>query len=340
LRTACAAANIGKNIVTAHWTRRQALRFAGLLLGLAALPAWGQAYPSQVVKLVVPQAPGGMADLVARLLAQGLTEAGKQNVVVENRPGGGTMIGSDVVAKAAPDGHTLLLGTVSLAILPGIESKMPFDPQKDLAPVVQIADVPNVLLVHKSVPANSVQELVAYAKANPGKLTYASQGMGTTGHMAGELFRQTAGIDITHVPYRGSAPAAQDLIAGQVHMLFDVLPLAMANLKNDSVKALAIAAPERAAVLPDVPSMAEAGLPQVRTSAWFGLLAPAGTPAPVLDWLNRETNRIFQAPAVRDRLVSQGSALSLGSGEAFAAYLAADTRRWTEVARKAGIKAQ
>ena len=311
-----------------------------LALVWAVTPGMAETFPSKNIRLIVPQGAGGMADMVGRILANDISQSSGQNVVVENRAGGGTMIGSDVVAKAAPDGYTLLLGTVSLAILPAIDSTLPFNPEKDLIPITLIADVPNVLLVHSSVPVKSLQELIDYAKKNPGKLSYASQGMGTTGHMAAELFKQVAGIDITHVPYRGSAPAAQDLIAGHVHLLFDALPLAVANLKNDSVRALAIAAPKRADVLPDVPTMAESGLPAVQTSAWFGLYAPAKTPEPIVKWLNDQAVKSFSAEETRKRLLSQGASLPLLQPEAFTAYMAKDAQRWSDVAKVGKISAK
>jgi tripartite-type tricarboxylate transporter receptor subunit TctC len=320
-------------------SRRDVLSLVAVGCVAAVTPAWGQAYPSRTVKLVVPQAAGGAADLLGRLLADGLSKASNQTVVVENRVGAGTVMGTDSVAKAAPDGYTLLMGTFAMAVLPGIDSKLPFDPVKDLIPVVQIADVPSVLLVNKSVPAQSLKELIAYAKANPGKLSFASQGLATSGHMKGELLKQTAGIDITHVPYRGSAPAAQDLIAGHVHMLFQTVTLAASDLQNDSIRAIAITSAKRSPVLPNVPTIAEAGMPAVESSVWFGLFAPAGTPADIVNWLNTEANKIFQTPAVRDRLTAQGMNLPLGTAAAFQQFVASESKRWVEVAQRGNIKA-
>jgi tripartite-type tricarboxylate transporter receptor subunit TctC len=319
-------------------------RSAGLGAFLFALGltqgAVAQSYPNKNVRLVVPQAAGGVADVVARILADGLAKASGQNFVVENRAGAGTALGSAIVAQAAPDGYALLLGTVSLAILPAIDSKLQFNPSLDLQPVTLVADVPNVLLVHSSVPANTLPELIAYAKKNPGKLSYASQGVGTTGHMAGELLKQVAGIDVNHVPYRGSAPAAQDLIAGHVHILFDALPLAISNSRNSSVKALAIAAPERAKAMPDVPTTAEFGLGDVQTSAWFGLYAPAKTPTSIITWLNEQTQKAFRAPEVYDKLMSQGNLLRLLGPDDFKAYMAKDAERWRRVAEIGKIRVE
>jgi tripartite-type tricarboxylate transporter receptor subunit TctC len=306
------------------------------LLAVTALPVHAQPYPSQPIRIIVPTAPGGIADQMSRILAQKLNESGK-TVVVENRTGAGGTIAADAVAKSAPDGYTLYMGFHGTqSILPHL-MKLPYDPAGDFAPISLIAASSNVLVVHPAVPAQSVRELVAYAKANPGKLSYASQGTGSSGHLAGEQFKQAANIDLAHVPYRGAAPALQDLLAGQVSIMFDIVPLTKEQLAAGRVRALAVTARERVAVLPDVPTMAEAGMP-VEGGPWFGLLAPAATPRAVVDWLNAETTKAFSAPDVRDRLVSQGLALPLGSPEDFSKHIAAETKRWGEVIRTAGIK--
>lgn len=320
-----------------EFSRRAALTGSIVAL-MAAQSSYAQSYPAGNIRLIVPQGAGGLADVLGRFLAKGLSESSRQNVFVENRPGAGTVIGSDVVVKAPPDGYTLLLATVSLSILPAIDDSLPFDPAKDLAPVTLIADVPSVLLVHKSVPADTLEDFVAYAKKNPGKLSYASQGVGTTGHMAGELLKQAAGIDIAHVPYRGGGPAAQDLLAGHVHMLFDALPLAVTNLQNDSVKALAVTSAERVKALPTVPTTSEAGLPAVQSSAWFGLFAPSKTPETVIQWLHEATTKTFNDPSVRGKLVDQGTLLPLLGPAELRAYMAKDTKRWTDVARAGNIR--
>ena len=286
----------------------------------------------------MPTAPGGMADLLARTLGQKLTEAGGQPVVVENRTGAAGVVAADAVAKAPPDGYTLMLGFHGvLSILPHL-TKLPYDPAKDLIPVSHLALIPNVLVVHPSVPANSVKELIDYAKANPRKLTYASQGNGSSGHMAGEQFKLITGADIVHVPYRGAAPALQDLTAGHVNMMFDIVPFARAQISEGKVRALGIAGTQRVAALPDLPTIAEAGMPGVEGGAWFGILAPNNTPRPIIEWLNRESTKAFSDPAVRDRFVSQGAGLPLGTPEAFGTFIAAETQRWGDVIRKAGIK--
>jgi tripartite-type tricarboxylate transporter receptor subunit TctC len=315
--------------------------FAALLAAMTAMPAAAQSYPTKPIKIIVSLAPGGLADILARTAAQHLGEAGKQSVVVENRTGAAGVIGADAAAKSAPDGTTLYLGLHSTnAILPFLNSKLPYDPAKDFAPVIHIATFPNVLVVNAAVPAASVRELVAYAKANPGRLSYASQGNGSSGHMAGEQFKQVAGIDVLHVPYRGAAPAAQDLIGGQVQMMFDSITLQMAQLSAGTVRALAVTSAQRVAALSDVPTMSEAGFADVQGGAWFGLFAPAGTPREAIDWLNRETRKAFASSEVRERLIGQGALLPLGSPEDFAAFIAAERNRWGEVIRRAGIKAE
>jgi tripartite-type tricarboxylate transporter receptor subunit TctC len=316
------------------------LCFLGLLV-LPALPARGQGqdYPNRPIRVLVPAAPGGIGDILPRLFAAKLAEAGNATMIVENRTGGGGAIAAADVARAAPDGYLLVMGNQGmLAIRPQL-AKVAYDPLKDLAPIILMVTVPNILLVHPSVPAKNLKELIALAKAEPGKLTYASQGIGASGHIAGELFKMSAGVDITHVPYRGAAPAAKDLAAGHVNMMFDVVSLALAPIKSGAVRAIGVAAKERVAVLPDVPTLAEQGFPD-EIGAWFGLLAPAGTPTPVIGWLNREANRAFVQPDVRAKFVAQGAAMPLGGPEAFGQFIAAQHARFGEVIRKAGIKVE
>jgi tripartite-type tricarboxylate transporter receptor subunit TctC len=308
-------------------------------LALSALPARGQDYPNRPIRVLVPAAPGGIGDILPRLFAAKLAEAGNVTMIVENRTGGGGAVAAADVARAAPDGYLLVMGNQGmLAIRPQL-AKVPYDPLKDLAPIVLMVTVPNILLVHPSVPAKNLKELIALAKADPGKLTYASQGIGASGHIAGELFKMSAGIDITHVPYRGAAPAAKDLAAGHVNMMFDVVSLALGPIKSGAVRAIGVAAKERVAVLPDVPTLGEQGFPD-EIGAWFGLLAPAGTPAPVIAWLNREANKAFVQPDVRAKFVAQGAAMPLGKPEAFGKFIAAQHARFGEVIRKAGIKVE
>ena len=312
---------------------------AFLIIGLALLAAdaaRAQDYPARPIRILVPAAPGGIGDILPRMFGAKLAETG-HTVIVENRTGGAGVIAADAVAKAEPDGYLLVVGNQGmLAIRPQL-GKLPYDTAKDLAPVVLLVTVPNILIVHPAAPFKTLPELIAYARANPGKLTYASQGVGASGHIAGELLKQAAGIDLTHVPYRGAAPAAQALAAGHVDMMFDVVSLALGAIKGGMVRAIAVASPERVPLLPEVPTMAEGGFP-MEVGAWFGLLAPGSTPAPIIGWLNQAAHKAFAAPDMRARFVSQGAAMPLGTPEAFRAFIAAQTARFGEVIRRAGIK--
>jgi len=309
-----------------------------LAVCFALTPVQAQDYPSKPIKIIVPTAPAGIGDMLSRIFQQKLAESGNPvTIVVENRAGAAGVIGTDAVAKSPPDGTTFLLGNHAvLAMLPHLQ-KVPYDPFKSFNPVILGVTVPNILVVHPAVPANSVRELVAYAKANPGKLTYASQGVGASGHIAAELFKLQAGIDIVHVPYKGAAPAAQDLAAGHVHMMFDVVSLAMGPIQGGRVRPLGVTTKQRAAVLPDVPTMAEQGTP-VEIGAWFGFLAPAGTPQAAITWLNRETTKIFSTPDASGRFVNQGAAVPLGTPESFAQFIEAESNRYGDVIKRAGIK--
>jgi tripartite-type tricarboxylate transporter receptor subunit TctC len=309
-----------------------------VLLAFAIGPAAAQTYPTQPIKIIVATAAGGIADLVARTLAQKLSEGGK-TAVVENRTGGAGAIAAEAVAKAPPDGHTLLIGMHSInAILPHLVSKLSYDGIKDFAPITNIVASANILVVHPAVPAQSMRELVAHARQNPGKLLYASQGNGTSGHIVGEQFKQIAGIDLVHVPYRGAAPAIQDLVAGHVSLMFDIVPLARTQIAAGKVRALAVASPRRLPAVAEVPTMAEAGFAELEGGPWFGLLAPAGTPRAVIEWLNSETRKAFAAADIRERYHSQGMTLPLGSPKEFSAFIAAESKRWGDVVRKTGIR--
>jgi tripartite-type tricarboxylate transporter receptor subunit TctC len=318
--------------------RRLAWSALALMLSAGA-PACADEYPSKPIKIIVSLAPGGLADMFARLFAQHVTEATKQAVVVENRTGAAGVVGAEAAAKAPADGYTLYLGLHStIAILQYLNPKLPYDPEKDFLPVVHIATLPNLLVVHPSVPANSVAELIAYAKSKPGTLSYASQGNGSSGHMAGEQFKLLTGTDIVHVPYRGAAPAVQDLLGGRVQMMFDTVTLQAPQIAAGKVRALAVTSTQRVAAVPDVPTTVEAGLPQLQGGAWFGLFAPAGTPPDIVAWLNRAARETFSEPAVRARLQSQGAQLPLGPPEEFAAIIGTERQRWSDVIRKAGIR--
>ena len=312
---------------------------ATLALVLAAAPVSAQDYPAKPIRVIVLTAPGGMADILARYFAQKFGEKTNQPIIVENKTGAGGVIAADYVAKAAPDGYTLYVGFhATNAILPSLDPKLPYNAAKDFAPIIHMANLPNVLVVNSKVEAKSVKELVELARSKPGTLSYASQGIGSSGHIAGEQFRLLTKTDIVHVPYKGAAPALQDLIAGRVPMMFDIVPFALQHIRDGSVRGLAVAAPERLAVLPDIPTMAEAGYPGVQGGAWFALFAPAGTPPAVIDLLNKAGREAFNAPDVREKLEPRGVVLVLGSPAELGAWVAADTERWAKVIREAGIK--
>jgi tripartite-type tricarboxylate transporter receptor subunit TctC len=311
----------------------------GVLLACVAPGAFAQAYPNHVIRLVVPFPAGGTTDILARAAAQKLTESLGQPVAVDNRPGAAGNIGADVVAKSAPDGYTLLMGTVGThAINPSLYAKMPYDHVKDFVPVVLVAGVPNVLVVNPSVPVYSVADLIKLAKSKPGAINFASSGSGTSIHLSGELFKTIAGVDMTHVPYKGSAPALTDLVGGQVQLMFDNLPSSLALIKSGKLRAIAVTSLQRAPVLPDVPTIAESGLPGFEASSWFGVLAPAGTPAPVVARLNADVNKWLQSPEAREQLLAQGAVAAGGTPEQFAAHIRAETEKWAKVVKASGAK--
>jgi len=307
---------------------------------VAAPAVYAQAvYPTKPIRIVVPFPAGGTTDILARAVGQKLTETNGQPVLIDNRPGAGGNIGAELVAKSPPDGYTLLMGTVGThAINPSLYAKMPYDHQKDFAPVILVAGVPNVLVINPSVPANSVQELIAYGKANPGKLNFASSGSGTSIHLAGELFKTMSGVQMTHIPYKGSAPAIADLLGGQVQIMFDNLPSALPQIKAGKLKALAVTSAQRATALPDVPTIAEAGLPGFEASSWFGLLAPAGTPKEVIAKLNTEVAKWLASPEAREKLAAQGAIAAGKTPEDFTQHIVAETAKWQKVVKESGAK--
>ena len=323
--------------------KRWLFRFACGFVVVFAAAAWAQPnlspYPSKPIRIVVPFPAGGTTDVLARAAAQKLTESLGQPVVVDNRPGAGGNIGAELVAKSAPDGYTMLMGTVGThAINASLYPKMPYDHVRDFAPVILVAGVPNVLVVNPSLPVNSVQELIAYGKANPGKLNFASSGNGTSIHLSGELFKTMTGVQMAHIPYKGSAPAIQDLAGGQVQLMFDNLPSALPLIKAGRLKALAVTSKTRAAVLPDVPTVAESGLPGFEASSWFGLLAPAGTPQPVIAKVNAEIAKWLATPEAKEKLLAQGANVAGGTPEDFARHIAAETAKWQKVVKESGAK--
>ncbi|WP_245845036.1 Bug family tripartite tricarboxylate transporter substrate binding protein [Noviherbaspirillum humi] len=303
----------------------------------AALAAW----PDKPIKLVVPYPPGGATDVIGRVVAKNLGTALNQQVVVENRGGAGGNIGADAVAKAAPDGYTLLMGAVtSHSIMQTLEKgKISYNLEKDFAPVTMVGSVPLVFVVHPSIPAKNLKELVAFAKAKPGYLTYASSGAGAPQRMGAELFKRVAGVDILHVPYKGSGPAMTDLVGGQVLMMVETVPAAQQFIKADKLRALAVTTPQRISMLPDVPTAAEAGLPGVEVSSQFGLLAPARTPKAVIDRLNTEMLKILNMPDVKEQLLQQGAYAIPTKPEQAAERISKEIATWEKVINEAGITA-
>ena len=325
--------------------RQGLLRAMAALAAIAAIAIAGSsaaqtpAYPTKPIRLVAPFPPGGATYIIARAVAQKLGEAWGQSIVVDNRPGAGGNIGTELVAKAPPDGYTLEMGTVGThAINASLYAKIPFDHVKDFAPIILVAGVPNVLEVTPSLPVNSVQELIAYAKANPGKLNFASSGNGTSIHLSGELFKVMTGVQMTHVPYKGSAPAIQDLLSGQVQLMFDNLPPSLPQIKAGRLRALAVTSATRAPALPDVPTVAESGLPGFEASSWFGLLAPAGTPPAIIAKINAEVATWLASPEGKEKLASIGANAAGGSPEDFARHIQAETAKWAKVVKESGAK--
>ena len=310
----------------------------GLALIVAGTaPVAAADYPTKPIRIVVPFPPGGTTDILARAVAQKLSETWNQQVIVDNRPGAGGNIGADIVAKAAPDGYTLVMGTVGThAINPNLYARMPYDHVKDFAPVILVAGVPNVLVVNPSLPVHSVKELIDYAKANPGKLNFASSGNGTSIHLSGELFKTMAGVQMTHVPYKGSAPALADLMGGQVQLMFDNLPSSLGLIKGGKLRAVAVTSSARAAALPDVPTIAESGLPGFEASSWFGVLAPAGTPHDIVAKLNAAIAAWLATPDAKEKLLAQGAIAAGGTPEDFAKHIDRETSKWAKVVKASG----
>ncbi len=311
---------------------------AALLLSLASTLARAQAYPNHPVKIIVPFGAGGPADIYARYLGQRLQEPMGQPFVVEDRPGGGSVLGTDAVAKSAPDGYTLLLMSNTHTVNETLIPKKPFDLLRDLAPVAPINYSDLLLVVHPSVPANNLRELIALAKSQPGKMNYASSGPGTPYHMAGELFKSMAGIDVVHVPYKGSDGARIGILGGQVQMMFDAITTMAPNVRAGKLKAFGTSGRARSSVLPDVPTVAEAGVPGYEATIWLGVMAPAGTPKPVIDRLNAEITKITGSSEVKAAWAKQGAtALAMTPAE-FGQYLRDDIAKWAQVIARAGIK--
>lgn len=317
------------------------LYFVALLLGVTSIPAPAQEYPSGPIRIVVPFSAGGTADLLARRIGQKMSEGLGRQVIVENRVGAGGNIGADLVAKARPDGYTLLMGTVSThAINPNLYPKMPYDPVKSFAPISLVATLPNLLVVHPSVPARNVKELIALAKAKPGDLAFASAGNGTTQHLAGELFKKMANVDMMHVPYKGNAPAVTDLVGGQVQVMFDNIPISLQQVRGGRLRALAITGPRRSSVLPDIPTISEAALPGYLITSWFGLYAPAGTPPEIVERLSKEANKALAIKELRQQLTDQGIEPAGGTPSQFAVFMKSELERWGKIVRESGARVE
>ena len=296
------------------------------------------AYPGRPLRLVVPFPPGGSAETVARILGQMLSESVAQQVVIDNRPGAGTIVGCDIVAKAPPDGHTLLLGSAGLTINATLMSKLPFDPVRDLTPVTLVTSAPNILVVNPTVAAASVPELIALAKAKPHQLNFGSAGTGSGNHLAGEMLKVIAGIDIVHVPYKGDAPAVTELVGGQIHMLFIGLAPVIGHVKAGRLRALAVTSLARSPLMPELPTVADGGLSGFESNTWAGLFVPAGTPEAVMAKLNVEVSRTLKLPDVRERLTNLGFEVIGNSPGEFGQYFRSEIVKWARVIKQANVR--
>jgi tripartite-type tricarboxylate transporter receptor subunit TctC len=310
---------------------------AAALLGSAGAAA-ESAYPAKSIRIIVAYTPAGTTDILARAIGQKFTEAWSQPVIVDNRPGANGNIGTEIAAKAPADGYTLLMGTAGThAINPTLYPKLQFDAVKDFAPVSLVATVPNILVVSNALPVKNVKELIAYAKANPGKLAHGSPGIGSTGHLSAELFKSMTGVRMTHVAYKGSAPTLQDLMSGQIQVVFDNIPVYLPQVKAGKIRALAVTPAKRSPAAPELPTIDEAGVKGYEASTWFGLFAPAGTPADIVAKLSAETRRILDMPDVRERLLGLGAQPAGSTPEEFARFVRSEIAKWAKVIRDAHV---
>jgi tripartite-type tricarboxylate transporter receptor subunit TctC len=314
---------------------------AAIALALFAAPVAAQApaYPAKPIRIVAPVPPGGGVDILSRAIGQKLSEAVKTPVVIENKPGASAAVGTDLVAKSAADGYTLLMAYTAHATNPYLNPNLAYDTERDFAPVVLVGYIPLVLVVHPSVPANSVRELIALAKAKPGQLSYASGGAGAGAHLSGELFRTLAQVDVTHVPYKGNAPALVDLLGGQVTMMFDTVNTAMPHVKSGKLKLLASTTPKRSSLAPDTPTMIESGLPGFEVSAWYAVIAPAKTPRDVIARLNAEINKALADPEMKAKFAAQGVEFVGGTPEQAERFIRGESERWGKIIKAQGMKA-
>jgi tripartite-type tricarboxylate transporter receptor subunit TctC len=317
---------------------RRLLHFTALALGALALHAHAQPYPNKPVRIIVPAPAGGNADAVARTIADRLSTTMGQPFVVDNKPGAAGNIGAEMAVSAPADGYTLVEIITANTINATLYPNLTFDLSRDFVPVGLAATLPLILVVHPSVPANSVQDLIAYAKKNPGKLNYASAGSGTGGHVAGELFKKMTGVDVQHVPYKGATPAVTDLIGGRVDFFFDGMPSALPHVQSGRLRVLAITTKTRSATIPDVPTVAEAGVPGFEVSLWLGFMAPAGTPPDIVSRLNREINDAVANPAVRERFAKLGLEPLTATPREFGALIRSETAKWAELIKKSGAR--
>ncbi len=320
--------------------RVMALIMAGVGALLWLSTAWAQSlpYPNRPIHIIVPYPPGGAVDPIARRLAQRLLEAWGQPVVVENKPGAGTLIGTQFVAKAAPDGYTMILVATTFAVNPSAYGKLPFDPVKDFVPVGLVCSFPMLLVVNPGLPVHSVRELIDYLKAKPGRVDFSSIGNGSTQQLAGELFKSMAGVDIVHVPYKGSGPSVMSVVAGETSLTFESAFLTMPQVKAGKLRALAAAGAQASPLAPNLPTVAESGVPGFDVATWAGILAPAGTPPDVVQKWNLEIARMLQSPETREQLISQGVEPLVSTPEQFAEFIKVEMNRWGKVVKQAGIR--
>src|SRR5580692_7952023 len=305
----------------------------------ASVAAQAQNYPNRTITLVIPFAPGGSTSIVGRVIADKMSQLLGQNIIVDNRAGAGGTFGTKIVAKSDPDGYTILLGyTGTLAIGPSLYKNVGYDPRKDFAPIGMIGNAPNSLVVHPSFPVTTVAELIAYAKAHPGKVNFGSAGAGTVSHITGEYFARAAGITLVHIPYKGTGPALSDLLGGHIPMAFAPVPAAHANVSAGLLRALAVTGSSRTSLLPDVPTMPEAGLPGFEASLYYGLVAPAGTPRPVIDRLNKALRAALASEEVKKQLALDGTEITPGTPEDYAAFIDKDERKWSELVKASGVE--
>jgi tripartite-type tricarboxylate transporter receptor subunit TctC len=313
---------------------------AGATLALATAAAFAQTYPTRSIRLISPFAPGGGTDITSRAIAPKLTSAFGQQVIVDNRGGAGGMVGVEIAAKAPPDGYTIVIGTIgNIAVNPSLYSKMPYDPQKDLVPIGQVANALNVLVVHPSLPAKTVKEFIAIAKQRPGALNFGSSGPGATDHLAGEVFNVMAGVKMVHIPYKGGAPAMLDLVAGQVEIVFSTMATAIGAIQGNRIRAIAMTGNQRYERMPQIPTIAEGGLKGFEVNNWYGFFAPAGTPKEIVTRLHTETAKALAMADTKTRLLDAGIIGTSSTPEQFNAYIQAETKKWAKVIKDAGIKA-